>query len=242
MSEAGRTEKSRSNRKALEGQVLYGWDVLAYEGNHKHKSYYWCQCRCCGQLYLRRADKLLAGRTRRCGECAADRITYEGEEAEVVKQLRVPKKLRQKAYDKYDGRCAYCGEQLQYKDMEIDYIKPLQQGGKMEIENLLPSCRVCNRKRKGDQLEKFRKLLQHIPKVLEKDSTYRLAKKYGIVQDDINPIVQFYFETGRNVSEDNIVKAMKSIKIYCAAQNHSCENCPMEVNCSHGLEPREWQT
>ena len=105
------TAKSRSDRKALEGQTLNGWEVLAYEGSHNHKSYYWCRCRCCGQLYLRRADKLLSGRTKRCGECAAEGIKYEGEDEDMavltIPKGTIPKGLRKAAYVNYDGRCAY---------------------------------------------------------------------------------------------------------------------------------------
>lgn len=230
--------KARSDRRPLEGETLYGWEVLAYEGNHNHKSYYWCRCRCCGQIYLRRADKMLSGRSRRCGKCAADKIKYEGE-MEKVTVPTIPKKLRESAYEKYGGRCAYCGEPIQYTEMEVDYLKPMQHGGKMEIDNLLPSCRVCKRNRKNRQLDKFRKQLQDIPKTLDKDCSYRLGKKYGIVQDYPEPMIKFFFETGKSLGEDGVVKAMETIAAYCT--EHECENCPMEINCSHGIEPQEWR-
>lgn len=237
--------KNRGSRNPLEGKTLYGWNVLAYEGNHNKKSYYWCRCRCCRQLYLRRADKMLAGRTKRCGECAADHIKYEGEKEKM--SATVPKKKRQATYEKYGGRCAYCGEQIKYTEMEVDYLKPVQQGGKMELDNLLPSCRVCKRNRKNRQLDKFRKRLQDIPKTLERDCDYRLGKKYGLVHEEPAPLVQFYFEifafekgkAGEAPGESNLIEAMRTIAAYC--QRHNCEDCMMEVNCSHNLEPIEWQ-
>ena len=33
----------------------------------------------------------------------------------------IPKKIRQIVYDKYNGHCAYCGCELEYKDMQIDH-------------------------------------------------------------------------------------------------------------------------
>ena len=231
--------KSRSDRKVLEGQTLNGWEVLAYEGNHNHKSYYWCRCRCCGQVYLRRADKLLSGRTRRCGECAADGIKFEGEENQKVRQPRIPKKLRQAAYDKCGGRCAYCGEPIQYAEMEVDYLNPLQQGGKVQIDNLLPSCRICKRSRKNRQLDQFRRQLQAIPKTLERDCNYRLGKKYGIVHENPEPMIRFFFETGKRPDEKRMIQARDTIATYC--KQNDCEDCPMEVNCCHGIEPQDWQ-
>lgn len=56
-------------RNVLEGKLIYNWLVLAYAGNWQHKSYYQCKCLDCGNVYLRRADKLLAGKTRRCRDC-----------------------------------------------------------------------------------------------------------------------------------------------------------------------------
>ena len=31
-------------------------------------------------------------------------------------------------WQKYGGRCAYCGEPIEYKDMQVDHIKPIFRG------------------------------------------------------------------------------------------------------------------
>lgn len=33
------------------------------------------------------------------------------------------KLVREKVYQKYNGHCAYCGCELQYKDMQVDHIE-----------------------------------------------------------------------------------------------------------------------
>ena len=40
-----------------------------------------------------------------------------------MKHKAIPKKIRQQVYDKYNGRCAYCGCKLEYKDMQVDHIE-----------------------------------------------------------------------------------------------------------------------
>ena len=65
----------------------------------------------------------------------------------------IPKKMRENAHGRFEGHCAYCGKQIKYSEMEIDFLLPVKYGGKIEIENLLPSCRVCNRYRKNRKLD-----------------------------------------------------------------------------------------
>lgn len=38
------------------------------------------------------------------------------------------KKTRLKVYEKYGGHCAYCGEAIEFKEMQVDHIKPLCRG------------------------------------------------------------------------------------------------------------------
>lgn len=106
----------------------------------------------------------------------------------------LPKETRQATYEKYGGRCAYCGDPIRYTEMEVDYVQPIQQGGKMDLDNMLPSCRVCKRNRNNKPLEKFRRQLQDIPKTLERGRDYRLGIRYGLLRESLAPTVQFYFE------------------------------------------------
>lgn len=41
----------------------------------------------------------------------------------MSKHKSIPKKDRLKIYEKYNGHCAYCGCELNYKDMQVDQLK-----------------------------------------------------------------------------------------------------------------------
>ena len=51
---------------------------------------------------------------------------------------------RQQIYEKFGGRCAYCGCEITIKDMQADHVVPLHLGGEDDISNLYPACRACN--------------------------------------------------------------------------------------------------
>ena len=54
-----------------------------------------------------------------------------------------------KIFNKCNGHCAYCGKLISENMMTVDHKVAKKQGGKSEIENLLPCCQKCN-KEKGD--------------------------------------------------------------------------------------------
>lgn len=51
---------------------------------------------------------------------------------------------KQKIFEKYGGRCAYCGCALSIKKMTVDHIIPKAGSGGDGINNLNPSCKPCN--------------------------------------------------------------------------------------------------
>ena len=121
---------------------------------------------------------------------------------------RIPPRVRRLVYEKYNGHCAYCGQPIEYKDMQIDHIKPafhnwsedeknrlLPKGrvGGDEIENYNPACRPCNFRKGTDTIEGFREAIKHSLIVLNRDFTYRMAVRYGLIEEK-NIDVRFYFE------------------------------------------------
>lgn len=55
---------------------------------------------------------------------------------------------------RHHGCCAYCGDRSQY--MEIDHVIPLSRGGRHSIGNLIPACRLCNRRKSNRLLIEWR--------------------------------------------------------------------------------------
>ena len=103
---------------------------------------------------------------------------------------------RQKVYEKYDGHCAYCGKAITIKNMQVDHILPKRNGGTDDIDNLNPSCRLCNHYKRAADIEIFRNdLLGGLIKRLMKIYIFRVALDYGMIT--INGWnKKFYFEKG----------------------------------------------
>jgi len=110
-------------------------------------------------------------------------------------------------FNKFGGRCAYCGCQLQ-KGWHVDELLPVRRNfdlkGKydgtclhperLNINNQMPSCPSCNINKNSMSLEEFRSLIKGFMKHLNEVSTqYKIAKRYGLVKE-IDIDIKFYFE------------------------------------------------
>lgn len=111
------------------------------------------------------------------------------------------KKDREIVFNKYGGKCAYCGDLLK-KGWHVDELLPVRrnQDGTCEhperfnIDNQMPSCPSCNINKHSMSLEEFRALILGFMKHLNEVNTqYKIAKRYGLFSESIKPIV-FYFE------------------------------------------------
>lgn len=112
-------------------------------------------------------------------------------------------KDRQLIYKKYNGKCAYCGCELE-KGWHVDHIEPvvrdLNNPSKLlfperdNISNCNPSCSSCNINKHSMSIELFRIVIKNYVTSLYKYSTqYRMAKKYGLIKE-VDTEVKFYFE------------------------------------------------
>jgi 5-methylcytosine-specific restriction endonuclease McrA len=109
---------------------------------------------------------------------------------------------RQIVYNKFNGRCAYCGCELK-AGFHIDHIEPIRRNSDGScinpqnelLENMNPSCPSCNIMKHSMTLEQFRDSIKNFVTNLNKyNNQYKFAKKYGLVsENDIE--VKFYFET-----------------------------------------------
>lgn len=118
------------------------------------------------------------------------------------------KETRIKVYNKYDGHCGYCGEEIAIKQMQVDHMVPIWRDvpddsikymnvkrGENTLENMMPSCRECNNFKHTWDIEQFREELgKQLSRAIKMSSQLRRAFKYGLVKEVVKPIV-FYFET-----------------------------------------------
>jgi 5-methylcytosine-specific restriction endonuclease McrA len=108
---------------------------------------------------------------------------------------------RQQVFEKYNGRCAYCGVQLT-KGWQVDHIHPNINGGTDDFENLNPACNSCNNYKSGNSLELFRILMKQmlnekLEYLFKSKSKMNIAINTGVVTlKKWNG--KFYFETLNN--------------------------------------------
>lgn len=92
------------------------------------------------------------------------------------------------------GRCAYCGIELSYEDMQVDHVEALRNDGKDDLANMLPACRSCNHYKHTLTVDKFREMVERGPEILARDSVaYRMAVRFGTVKPSPKKVV-FFFE------------------------------------------------
>ena len=148
-------------------------------------------------------------------------------------QMRKPisKALRLQVYDKYDGRCAYCGKPLKPEEMQVDHIlayascdnfgettvrdkvRDMVADGSMNaIENLMPACRACNFYKSTDDIEGFRRrLLTELEHTCRSSFQTRLAMQYGMITYTAWS-GEFYFEKIEKQKENSSFDFIKNCK------------------------------
>lgn len=119
--------------------------------------------------------------------------------------MSISKKTREEVYQKYSGRCAYCGRPIALKDMQVDHFIPQNQEHLFvlgavqgiesvdDIKNLMPACRSCNHYKRAHSLETFRRYIEEIPRKLRTNYIYKIGVIYGNVVENEKHI-KFYFE------------------------------------------------
>lgn len=130
--------------------------------------------------------------------------------------MLMKKAERQLIFNKYGGKCAYCGCKLE-KGWHVDEIEPVRRNWtyvedtttgfdikkkyigcihpeRFSIENQNPACASCNINKHSMTLEEFRSSIKGFMKHLNEVSTqYKIAKRYGLVRES-GIEVKFYFE------------------------------------------------
>ena len=120
----------------------------------------------------------------------------------TMKHKRIPKRQREAVFNKYGGRCAYCGCELTLRTMQVDHIKAvyassLENNGVEtqddNLENLNPSCRQCNFYKGTLDIEQFRKkIMTTLYETCQNTFQAKLAKKLGMLT--VKQFDKFYFE------------------------------------------------
>jgi hypothetical protein len=106
--------------------------------------------------------------------------------------------------------CQYCGKEIDYKDMQVDHLIPIQREhwhkySEEEVEcfeNYMPACRRCNHYKRAHSLKTFRTYIEEIPSKLYRDNyIYKVGLDYGLIEEHKHEI-KFFFE---QVAEGRII-------------------------------------
>lgn len=115
---------------------------------------------------------------------------------------------RVELHGKYNGLCAYCGDEL-IKGWHADHIEPIRRNGdgtclnpeRELFENYNPACASCNILKSSYSIDEFRRIIGQFISSLNKYNTqYKFAKRYGLV-DETEKEVVFHFELFNNKTE-----------------------------------------
>ncbi|MEE0726701.1 MAG: HNH endonuclease signature motif containing protein, partial [Clostridium saudiense] len=71
------------------------------------------------------------------------------------KRKSIPVETRKIIYKQSGGRCAICGKQIDFNEMELDHINPVSLGGNSNQSNLQCCCVSCNRMKGNLPPEEF---------------------------------------------------------------------------------------
>lgn len=111
--------------------------------------------------------------------------------------MSIPKRIREQVFAKYDGHCAYCGKELKYPDMQVDHIYPQYLGGKDDIENYNPACRMCNLRKGTMSIETFRNEIKLQSDRICKTFQARMSLAYGLITKTDTPVIFFFEKYGK---------------------------------------------
>lgn len=112
-------------------------------------------------------------------------------------------KKRRAIYEKTGGRCFYCGCELGEKGWHADHVEAIIRNWwtntcerpELDTEdNKVPACASCNLMKAQLSVEGFRsKITKFVQSLNLYSNQYKLAKRYGLVQET-GGTVQFWFE------------------------------------------------
>lgn len=70
--------------------------------------------------------------------------------------MNMPKQEYEDLIEETNGKCGYCGCDVDGRNREIDHVIPHSRGGADEYMNYLVVCRKCNRAKHNKSIEDFK--------------------------------------------------------------------------------------
>lgn len=112
----------------------------------------------------------------------------------MIARRKLSRANRVRLWNMMNRRCAYCGQKLELSDMCVDHVRPLSQGGRDTVDNMVCSCWHCNQHKAQKSVDEFRSEIQGAPVALFRESAaYREMLRYNLVNETHRRVI-FYFE------------------------------------------------
>lgn len=115
----------------------------------------------------------------------------------MKKTEKISNSIRIQVFNKTQGKCWYCGKNTVFGNQknksgnDVFCVEHIDNYGGNDIENLVPSCFLCNKKKRNRTLEEFRLWLS-APEFSDEQVLY--LHNHGIEIPSPN-LITFYFET-----------------------------------------------
>lgn len=107
---------------------------------------------------------------------------------------------REAIRQRFGGRCAYCGAELNpCSRWHVDHVTPMFRGHdgakeRGELSEKFPACQRCNLWKGGMTLDTFRwEIAKQVTRLRRDAAAFRLAEDFGRVVEQTGPVT-FYFE------------------------------------------------
>jgi hypothetical protein len=104
----------------------------------------------------------------------------------------IPKAVRDKVLNRFNGLCGYCG--CKPVKLSVDHIIPFVKLPDDSEDNLMPCCFACNSFKSVFNLEQFREeLSKQVERARKYSVNFRMGEKFGLIVERKKKI-KFYFE------------------------------------------------
>lgn len=131
----------------------------------------------------------------------------------------ISKKMRFEVFKRDGFTCQYCGKMSPDVVLEVDHIKPVANGGKNDILNLVTACLSCNRGKGATELSDESTVIKQ-QKQLTEANERRLqlqmmldwkAELARLVEDQVDYICGVFFSRYKHVLQDFERQTVKSV-------------------------------
>lgn len=130
--------------------------------------------------------------------------------------MRLGRKQRDYVRSLFEGRCAYCGNDLPEKGWHADHVEPVPRVSEVKrtaagtvrtvcngefykperntLENIFPACAPCNLFKSVLTIEQFRaEVSLQVERARKRSVNYRTAERFGLIKETGAPVL-FHFE------------------------------------------------